>query len=387
MGLGSWIKKAKDKAGEGVKGAAKVASAEVVGKVPGGKTALDVYQKRKAAKAGDAPAKEVPVNIEGITSVREAAAGLSALGIRSLSHGNVDELGARAHPSMAGRKNTAYYAVAILEEGLIAEGLLSAPPTGIFNRSVEQAVGRWNEQFIRPEGTDPGVFVVEDGIKPEWKPAPPKSPGPERDDTDGAAQVRVGDKPVELSVQPGTGAHDAINGIPFFDQGNEIWADTDMRPDMRRPFGKFGCTVCALTSLVAHVTGDKHLIPPTLSTWLYSNGGYGKEGVAVVWGAVANYLRSYTGKPFRHEQKPWDVRLYKDLIARKIPPVVRVPYGGGRIHFVLGVGVLEEDMLFHDPGTFRGSAYAGPDARNTLTSAGRDNKDYTPDRLDWFELV
>ncbi len=169
---------------------------------------------------------------------------------------------------------------------------------------------------------------------------------------------------------PGTDAPATrtIRDIVHIVQGDDRWKDAYMGAVGYKgsQIGSDGCVLSVLSALAAHHL-KRAVTPIVLNKFLQENGGYAPDSAMVVWGALVTLLKKY-GLTASHRQTkdPGDVPgVVREQIARDCPVVLRMRGDRGP-HFVLAIGHTEDDIVTHDPGTWRGSGY-GTDGQPPCT--------------------
>lgn len=168
----------------------------------------------------------------------------------------------------------------------------------------------------------------------------------------------------QADTAPGTGTA-VIKNVDHTLQADEHWADLFMGE-----IGYEGCKIrsggCALSALSAlaayHL--QRAVTPITLNRFLQENDGY-RDGALVVWGALSALLKKYgVEAPHRSvSAKKVGVRGVYEAVREQIdqdnPAVLRMRGERGP-HFLLAIGYSEDDIITHDPGTWRGNGYGDP---------------------------
>ena len=142
-------------------------------------------------------------------------------------------------------------------------------------------------------------------------------------------------------------------------QADDRWKDLHMGAVGYRGclIGSGGCALSALSALAAHHL-ERMVTPITLDRFLKENGGYLPDSATVVWAALVTLLKKY-GLAASHRQikNPSDVpRVVREQIDQDCPVVLRMKGSKGP-HFLLAIGYTEDDIITHDPGTWRGNGY------------------------------
>lgn len=160
------------------------------------------------------------------------------------------------------------------------------------------------------------------------------------------------------ATQPGTAGR-IIPHISHILQADDRWKDLHMGSAGYRGclIGSGGCALSALSALAAHHL-QRMVTPITLDRFLRENGGYAPDSAMVVWTAVTTLLKKY-GLTVSHRQvsNPGDVlRVVREQIDQDCPVVLRMRGKKGP-HFLLAIGYDGDDIITHDPGTWRGNGY------------------------------
>lgn len=171
----------------------------------------------------------------------------------------------------------------------------------------------------------------------------------------------------DTDTQPTPGSR-IISHISHILQADDRWKKENMGAVgyMGCKIGAGGCALSALCALAEHHLQRK-VTPITLNRFLQENGGYAPDSAMIVWGAFAALLKKYgLTASHRRVSHPGDVpRVVREQIDQDCPVVLRMRGSKGP-HFLLAIGYTEDDIITHDPGTWRGNGY-GTDSQPPCT--------------------
>lgn len=85
-------------------------------------------------------------------------------------------------------------------------------------------------------------------------------------------------------VQP---AFAGVLSVPYFSQRDSRWANRYLGYSSTLTIGRAGCALTCVA--MALKFRGANVDPDQLNTWLKNNGGFGSDGVSIVWSVAAGY--------------------------------------------------------------------------------------------------